>query len=72
MSACNLLFVVIVIQLLAAVTVVGSCIVRGDTKCADGKISEYFNFIAAQTFALYAAEKGTNTPRPPSPPQGRY
>ena len=47
---------VIAAQLAIGIAVITSCIIKSNPKCADGKVATIFDTIAAQTFALYAAE----------------
>lgn len=50
---------VITLQLFVASSIVFSCIYRNNNECAKGRVADAFDSIAAQTFALYAAETAT-------------
>ena len=50
---------VISLQLLVASSIVVSFIYRHNNECAKGRVADAFDSIAAQTFALYAAENAT-------------
>ena len=61
-SAFWLLAGVIFIQLGVASSIVATCLYRNNVECAKGRAADAFDSIAAQTFALYAAEVATRKP----------
>ena len=56
-AAFRLVAGVISIQLLIVAGVLTGCLITQNNKCDGNKVSELMTYIAAQSFALYAAEK---------------
>ena len=56
-AAFKLVAGVISIQLLVVAGVLAGCFITQNQKCDGSKVSELMTYIAAQSFALYAAEK---------------
>lgn len=56
-AAFRLVAGVISIQLLIVAGVLTGCLITQNNKCDGSKVSELMTYIAAQSFALYAAEK---------------